>query len=91
LELLIRAMEQIFDCTPRPWQLKITEKLLEGHNDFGIGGTGAGKSLIFGMLAIATEFVNFKGVVLEVRVEESNNEVVGRTKPSLLDGSGGLV
>ena len=58
--------EQIFGYPLRAWQIQVTEKVLEGHDAIAIAGTGAGKSLIFGMLAIAAEVVGFEGIVIVI-------------------------
>jgi len=42
------------------------EKVLEGYGVIAIAGTGAGKSLIFGMLAIAAEVAGFEGIVIVI-------------------------
>ena len=57
---------QIFRYKPQDWQVKITEKVLEGHDAIGLAGTGAGKSLVFAMLAIATELAGFNGLVIVI-------------------------
>lgn len=57
---------QIFGYLPRTWQTKVTEKVLEGHDVILIAGTGAGKSLIFAMLAIAAELAGFEGSIVVV-------------------------
>ena len=57
---------QIFREKPRDWQVKIMEKVLEGHDAIGLAGTGAGKSLVFAMLAIATELTGFNGLVIVI-------------------------
>ena len=57
---------QIFGYEPRDWQVKITEKVLEGHDAIGLAGTGAGKSLVFAMLAIAAELAGFNGLVIVI-------------------------
>jgi hypothetical protein len=36
--------------------------VLEGHDVIEIAGTGAGKSLIFAVLAIAAELAGFEGI-----------------------------
>jgi len=64
--LLEDATSQIFGYKPRSWQVKLTEKVLEGNDAIGIAGTGSGKSLVFAMLAIAAELANFKGLVIVV-------------------------
>ena len=42
------------------------EKVLEGHDAIVIAGTGAGKSLIFAMLAVAAALTGFDGVVIVI-------------------------
>ncbi|KAF8869867.1 hypothetical protein CPB84DRAFT_1640591, partial [Gymnopilus junonius] len=56
----------IFGYAPRSWQMKVTEKVLEGRDVIAIAGTGAGKSLVFVMLAIAAELAGFEGIVVVV-------------------------
>ena len=60
--------EQFFGHPPRTWQIQVPEKVLqvEGHDNIAIAGTGAGKSLIFGMLAITAEVAGFKGIVIVI-------------------------
>jgi ATP-dependent helicase YprA (DUF1998 family) len=58
--------KQIFGYLPRSWQTKVTEKVLEGHDVITIAGTGARKSLIFAMLAIAEELTDFEGIVFVI-------------------------
>ena len=58
--------QQIFGCKPRDWQIKLTEKVLEGHDVIGLAGTGSGKSLVFAMLAITAELAGFTGVVIVI-------------------------
>jgi ATP-dependent helicase YprA (DUF1998 family) len=41
-------------------------KILEGHDVIVLAGTGAGKSLMFAMVAIAAALVRFKGVVMVI-------------------------
>ncbi|KAF8810423.1 hypothetical protein BYT27DRAFT_7030991, partial [Phlegmacium glaucopus] len=48
------------------WQVKLAEKVLGGHNAIGLVGTGAGKSLVFTMLAIATELAGFSGIMIVI-------------------------
>ena len=60
------AIQQIFGYEPRSWQLKLAEKVLEGHDAIGLAGTGAGKSLVFAILAVAAELAEFQGLVLVV-------------------------
>jgi len=65
--------KQIFGYLPRSWQTKVTEKVLEGHDVITIAGTGAGKSLIFAMLAIAAELAGFEGIVVVICPLKSDN------------------
>lgn len=65
-ETLVQATTEVFGYSPRGWQLRVVLRLLEGHDVIVIAGTGAGKSLIFGMLAIASALLDFDGVVLVV-------------------------
>ena len=66
LEDINAAIKQIFGYEPRSWQLKLAEKVLEGHDAIGLAGTGAGKSLVFAILAVAAELAEFQGLVLVV-------------------------
>ncbi|KAI0739880.1 hypothetical protein C8Q80DRAFT_1072426, partial [Daedaleopsis nitida] len=65
-ETLVQATTAVFGYSPREWQLRVVLKLLEGHDVIAIAGTGAGKSLIFGMLALASALLDFNGVVLVI-------------------------
>jgi len=58
--------KQIFGYSPRSWQTKVAERILEGHDVITVAGTGAGKSLIFAMLAIAAELAGFEGFVVVI-------------------------
>ncbi|KIM71086.1 hypothetical protein PILCRDRAFT_17396 [Piloderma croceum F 1598] len=60
------ASKKIFGYTPQDWQVKVTLKILEGHDMIVLAGTGAGKSLVFTMVAIAAALVGFKGVVMVI-------------------------
>ena len=64
--MLEDVTKQIFGYLPRSWQTKVTEKVLEGHDVIAIAGTGAGKSLIFAMLAVAAELAGFEGIVVVI-------------------------
>ncbi|KAI1791171.1 P-loop containing nucleoside triphosphate hydrolase protein [Ganoderma leucocontextum] len=63
---LSEAAAAIFGYAPRDWQLKTAIKLLEGHDVMVVAGTGAGKSMVFGLLAIAAELAGSNGLVLVV-------------------------
>ena len=65
-KILADATKQIFGYLPRSWQAKVTEKVLEGNDVIAIAGTGAGKSLIFAMLAIAAELAGFEGIIMVI-------------------------
>ena len=65
-KMLEDVTKQIFGYIPRSWQTKVTEKVLEGHDVIAVAGTGAGKSLIFAMLAIAAELADFEGIVIVI-------------------------
>jgi ATP-dependent helicase YprA (DUF1998 family) len=65
-ETLVDVTSQIFGYRPRDWQVKLAEKVLSGHDAIGLAGTGAGKSLVFAMLAIATELAGFSGIVIVI-------------------------
>jgi superfamily II DNA helicase RecQ len=60
------AIQQIFGYEPRSWQLSLAEKVLEGNDAIGLAGTGAGKSLVFAILAVAAQLAEFRGLVLVV-------------------------
>src|ERR1700676_4740055 len=66
VEQLTAATERLFRYTPRQWQVKVALKILEGHDVIVVAGTGAGKSLIFAMVAIAAALASFKGVVVVI-------------------------
>jgi hypothetical protein len=42
LKILEDVTCQIFGYKPYDWQLKLTEKVLEGHDAIGLAGTGSG-------------------------------------------------
>ncbi|KAI0311153.1 hypothetical protein OF83DRAFT_1047400, partial [Amylostereum chailletii] len=63
---LVAATKAVHGYEPRPWQLKVAMKILEGNNIIAVAGTGAGKSLVFSLLAIATELANFNGTVIVI-------------------------
>jgi superfamily II DNA helicase RecQ len=67
------AIQQIFGYEPRSWQLKLAEKVLEGHDAIGLAGTGAGKSLVFAILAVAAELAEFQGFVLVIYLDSCDS------------------
>ena len=62
----MNATEKIFGYKPRQWQIDATIKILEGHNTFVLALTGAGKLLMFVMLAIAAELTKSQGLVIVI-------------------------
>jgi superfamily II DNA helicase RecQ len=66
VQQLVDLTEKVFGYKPRDWQLKVVLKILEGNDGMVIAGTGAGKSLIFGMLALAAELAGTGGTVIVV-------------------------
>ena len=65
-ETLEDVTKQIFGYSPKGWQIKVAEKVLEGNDAIVIAGTGAGKSLVFAMLAVAAELAEFDGMVIVI-------------------------
>ena len=63
---LIEATEHIFGYPPRPYQLRAAKKILEGHDIFFIAATGAGKSLVFAIVAIAARLLGLKRLVIVI-------------------------
>lgn len=63
---LVNATERIFGYKPRQWQTEATIKILEGHDTFVLAPTGAGKSLVFAMLAVAAELTGSQGLVVVI-------------------------
>ncbi|KAI0742046.1 hypothetical protein C8Q80DRAFT_1061251, partial [Daedaleopsis nitida] len=62
-ERIIEATKEIFGYAPRSWQLQTAMKILEGHNVMTVAGTGAGKSLVFALVAIAAALADFDGLI----------------------------
>lgn len=58
--------ERIFGFRPTGEQLKAGLKPLEGNDIIVAARTGAGKSLIFAITAIAAELAGFSGVVMVI-------------------------
>ncbi|KAF5334931.1 hypothetical protein D9611_012779 [Ephemerocybe angulata] len=65
-EVLSQVTHELFGVTPRPWQLDLAERVLEGTDAIGIAGTGSGKSLVFAILAIAAELGQGRGLVVVI-------------------------
>ncbi|ESK89672.1 atp-dependent dna helicase [Moniliophthora roreri MCA 2997] len=65
-EFLSTVVQNLFGYPPRSWQLDAAIKILKGHDVIVVAGTGAGKSLIFAIVAIASAAVGFPGVVLVI-------------------------
>lgn len=63
---LREAAKAIFGYPPRDWQVDTAIQLLEGHDVIVVAATGAGKSMVFGLLAIAAELAGSNGLVLVV-------------------------
>ena len=59
-------MKDIFSYEPCKWQLDIFEKCAEGHDTFGIAGTGYGKSLVFALLGIAADLARSDTVIMVI-------------------------
>ncbi|EPS92563.1 hypothetical protein FOMPIDRAFT_1106204, partial [Fomitopsis schrenkii] len=51
---------------PREWQLRAARKTLEGHDTMTVAPTGAGKSMVFALLAIAAELTKSEGLILVI-------------------------
>ncbi|CAA7263912.1 unnamed protein product [Cyclocybe aegerita] len=64
LHLLEETSQEINGHDTKNWQMKLARKVLEGHDAIGIAGTGAGKSLVFGLLALAAELAGSPGIVI---------------------------
>ncbi|KAH9917477.1 uncharacterized protein B0H18DRAFT_883764 [Fomitopsis serialis] len=62
----ILATKHVFGYGPMDWQLGAATKILETNDSMIIAGTGAGKSLVFALLAIAAELTKSDGLVLVV-------------------------
>ncbi|KAH9917482.1 uncharacterized protein B0H18DRAFT_853744, partial [Fomitopsis serialis] len=60
------ATKHVFGYGPMDWQLGAATKILETNDSMIIAGTGAGKSLVFALLAIAAELTKSDGLVLVV-------------------------
>ncbi|RDX43274.1 hypothetical protein OH76DRAFT_1361351, partial [Lentinus brumalis] len=60
------ATEKIFGYAPREWQLRAMQRILEGHDVMTVAGTGAGKSLVFALVAIAAALAGFDGLIIVV-------------------------
>lgn len=58
--------EHIFGFPPREEQLKAGIKPLEGNDVIIVARTGAGKSLIFAITAIAAALAGFEGVIIVI-------------------------
>ena len=66
VESIKESTEEIFGYAPRPWQLRAMNKIREGHDVMTVAGTGAGKSLVFALVAIAAALGGFDGLVLVI-------------------------
>ena len=63
---LADAAEEIFGYRPRLDQLRAARKILEGNDVFVVTATGAGKSLIFALVAIAARLLGLQRVVIVI-------------------------
>ena len=63
---LAAAAQKIFGYAPRPVQLRAALKLLEGLDIFVVAATGAGKSLIFALVALAATLLGLKRIVIVI-------------------------
>ncbi|GJE85292.1 ATP-dependent DNA helicase RecQ-like protein [Phanerochaete sordida] len=64
--MLADAAEEIFGYRPRPDQLRAARKILEGNDVFVVAATGAGKSLVFALVAIAARLLGLQRVVIVI-------------------------
>ncbi|CAA7264380.1 unnamed protein product [Cyclocybe aegerita] len=82
LHLLKETSQEINGHDTKNWQMKLARKVLEGHDAIGIAGTGAGKSLVFGLLALAAELAGFPGIInltaVEINEDNKDNKVFTR-------------
>ncbi|KAH9858428.1 hypothetical protein C2E23DRAFT_712313, partial [Lenzites betulinus] len=60
------AATAIFGHSPRDWQVRAAIRILEGEDIMIVAGTGAGKSMVFTLLAIATELAGGSGLIIVV-------------------------
>ncbi|EJF56048.1 hypothetical protein DICSQDRAFT_18782, partial [Dichomitus squalens LYAD-421 SS1] len=65
-EDLCEAARLIFGYSPRAWQISAAVKLLEGRDVMLVVGTGAGKSMVFALMAIAITLSRGKGLVIVI-------------------------
>ncbi len=65
-EELYQAVVKVFGYAPCSWQISAAIKILEGRDVMVVAGTGAGKSMVFGLLAIAIALTGGKGLVIVV-------------------------
>ena len=66
IDEVIRVTKLIFDHEPFSWQLDMFKKAAEGYDTLAIAGTGYGKTMAFGLLAVAAEIARFRGVVIVI-------------------------
>jgi ATP-dependent helicase YprA (DUF1998 family) len=65
-EQVAEAAEFVFGFKPRWYQLRSALKMLEGHDVIVIAGTGAGKTLIYALTALAAKMAGLTGVLIVV-------------------------
>lgn len=65
-DILVDATKQIYGYVPHDWQLQAFYKVAEGHDVFALAGTGYGKSLLYGLLAIAAAIAQRGGTAVVI-------------------------
>ncbi|KXN86796.1 hypothetical protein AN958_09591 [Leucoagaricus sp. SymC.cos] len=65
-DILFDATKQIYCYVWHDWQLRAFYKVAEGHDVFALAGTGYGKSLVYGLLAIAAAIVRRGGTAVVI-------------------------
>ncbi|TBU40575.1 hypothetical protein BD309DRAFT_813276, partial [Dichomitus squalens] len=65
-EDLCEAARLIFGYSPQAWQILASVKLLEGWDVMLVAGMGAGKSMVFALMAIAIALSRGKGLVIVI-------------------------
>ena len=57
---------EVFGEVPHDWQVKVALKILKDNDVSLVAGTGAGKSRVFGLLAVGAELANSNGLILVI-------------------------
>ncbi|KAI0827852.1 hypothetical protein BC628DRAFT_1296713, partial [Trametes gibbosa] len=60
------AATAILGHSPRDWQVRAAIRILEGEDIMVVAGTGAGKLMVFVLLAIAMELAKSSRLVIVV-------------------------